>query len=78
MYTDGKRYIANYWNPGYVPTGNSWDWSVHTDPAWTAGKQYATGNIVTYSDGRLFIARAGNAGINPASKPSYWAPYYSC
>lgn len=78
MYTDGKRYVANYWNPGYVPTGNAWDWSVHTDPTWVSGRQYSPGNIVTYSDGRLFIARAANPGTNPTTSSNYWAPYYAC
>ncbi|MET7288686.1 glycoside hydrolase family 19 protein [Streptomyces sp. NPDC005573] len=46
-------------------------------PAWVAGKSYATGDIVRYTDGRTYIAEHDNPGYDPIISTWYWDPY-SC
>lgn len=77
---ENHRYIANMWNRGSNPKGTAYwsDWSVYNDPTWVAGRSYAVASIVTYSDGRLFIARASNPGSNPTTNPAQWSSYYGC
>jgi hypothetical protein len=33
------------------------------------------GSIVTYSDGKLYVAKFANPGYNPTISTYYWAPY---
>jgi chitinase len=43
--------------------------------AWVAGKWYVTGNIVTYTDGKQYIAEHDNPGYDPIISTWYWEPY---
>ena len=88
-YTNGKLYIAKYANPGYNPTISTYFWAVYTCPTttstdsskvcryagWIEGGQYAAGNVVLYTDGKLYIAKLPNPGYNPTISTAYWAPY---
>ena len=85
-YTNGKLYIAKYANPGYNPTISTYFWAVYNCPttavpsvcryaSWIEGGQYAAGNIVLYTDGKLYIANYANPGYNPTISTYYWAPY---
>ena len=40
---------------------------------WTQGKQYGAGNIVSYPDGNLYIARVANPGYNPTISTYFWS-----
>ncbi|MEU5538782.1 glycoside hydrolase family 19 protein [Streptomyces sp. NPDC020362] len=44
-------------------------------PGWTAGKSYATGDIVRYTDGKAYIAEHDNPGYDPTISTWYWDPY---
>ncbi|MDB5742324.1 MAG: hypothetical protein JWR68_639, partial [Polaromonas sp.] len=44
---------------------------------WTMGRQYASGNVVSYSDGNLYIAKFANPGYNPTISTYFWARH-SC
>ncbi|WP_407914549.1 glycoside hydrolase family 19 protein [Kitasatospora sp. NE20-6] len=53
-----------------TPTGGSC-----TYPAWVAGQTYATGAIVRYTDGNLYVAEHDNPGYDPVISTWYWEPY---
>ena len=90
-YANGNLYIARYANPGYSPTVSTYYWSGYTcsQPAmpppaslpacngssWGAGKPYVAGNVVSYADGKRYIAKFPNPGYNPSISTYYWAPY---
>ena len=42
---------------------------------WAQGQQYAAGSIVSYPDGRLYIADIANPGYNPTISTYYWSPH---
>ncbi|GIH90264.1 glycoside hydrolase family 19 protein [Planobispora siamensis] len=44
-------------------------------PNWVAGKFYATGAIVRYTDGKLYRAEHDNPGYDPVISTWYWEPY---
>jgi len=44
-------------------------------PLWVQGKYYAAGSIVTYSNGKLYVAKFANPGYNPTISTYYWATY---
>ncbi|WP_055557441.1 glycoside hydrolase family 19 protein [Streptomyces sp. NBRC 110028] len=44
-------------------------------PDWVAGKWYATGDIVRYTDGRYYRAEHDNPGYDPVISTWYWEPY---
>ncbi|MEU1709551.1 glycoside hydrolase family 19 protein [Streptomyces sp. NPDC005706] len=44
-------------------------------PSWVAGRPYATGDIVRYTDGRAYIAEHDNPGYDPVISTWYWEPY---
>jgi chitinase len=44
-------------------------------PAWVAGRTYVTGDIVKYSDGKLYQAEHDNPGYDPVVSTWYWEPY---
>ncbi|MDB5742103.1 MAG: Chitinase, partial [Polaromonas sp.] len=46
-----------------------------SQPRWVEGKPYAVGNIVTYSDGKQYVAKYANPGYNPTISTYFWAPY---
>jgi len=46
-------------------------------PAWVAGRNYVTGDIVKYTDGRFYIAEHDNPGYDPVISTWFWEPY-SC
>ena len=85
-YPNGKLYIAKYANPGYSPILSTYFWAVYNCPtttsspvcryaSWIAGGQYAAGNIVLYTDGKLYIANYANPGYNPTISTYYWSVY---
>ncbi|MFI0574685.1 glycoside hydrolase family 19 protein [Streptomyces tendae] len=44
-------------------------------PAWSAGANYNTGDIVRYTDGKAYIAEHANPGYDPLISTWYWEPY---
>ncbi|WP_330460324.1 chitinase [Streptomyces sp. NBC_00820] len=44
-------------------------------PAWVAGRSYATGDVVRYTDGKTYIAEHDNPGYDPIISTWYWDPY---
>ncbi|MFI6289821.1 glycoside hydrolase family 19 protein [Streptomyces sp. NPDC051018] len=44
-------------------------------PAWSAGANYRTGDIVKYTDGEIYVAERDNPGYNPVVSTYYWDPY---
>ncbi|MEV0614698.1 glycoside hydrolase family 19 protein [Nonomuraea sp. NPDC050404] len=44
-------------------------------PNWVAGKWYAVGNIVRYTDGKYYIAVNENPGYDPVISHWYWDPH---
>jgi chitodextrinase len=46
-----------------------------TYPAWAAGHNYVTGDIVRYTNGNLYIATHDNPGYDPTISTWYWSPY---
>ncbi|NUS84200.1 glycoside hydrolase family 19 protein [Streptomyces sp. NBS 14/10] len=44
-------------------------------PDWAAGKWYATGDIVKYTDGKYYRAEHDNPGYDPIISTWYWEPY---
>ncbi|MDW6058769.1 glycoside hydrolase family 19 protein [Streptomyces sp. FXJ1.4098] len=46
-----------------------------TYPDWVAGKWYATGDIVKYTDGKYYRAEHDNPGYDPIISTWYWEPY---
>lgn len=43
---------------------------------WNKGKQYAAGSIVSYGDGKLYVAKVSNPGYNPTISNYYWSQYF--
>ncbi len=43
--------------------------------SWVQGKAYAAGDVVKYTDGKLYIARFANPGYVPTISTYYWAPF---
>lgn len=44
-------------------------------PSWVAGGSYVTGNVVKYTDGKLYIAEHDNPGYDPLVSTWFWDPY---
>jgi chitinase len=44
-------------------------------PSWVAGRSYVTGDVVTYTNGLLYIATHDNPGYDPTISTWYWSPY---
>jgi predicted chitinase/chitodextrinase len=44
-------------------------------PNWVAGRNYVTGNIVKYTDGKYYIAEHDNPGYDPIISTWFWDPY---
>ena len=44
-------------------------------PAWAAGHNYVTGDVVRYTDGNLYVAEHDNPGYDPTISTWYWDPY---
>ncbi|MDB5892339.1 MAG: Chitinase [Polaromonas sp.] len=45
-----------------------------TQPNWVEGRQYAAGNIVRYTNGRLYVATSANPGYKPTVSTYFWNP----
>ena len=43
--------------------------------SWVNGKQYAAGSVVSYPDGKLYIAKFANPGYNPTISTYFWSQY---
>ncbi|PPK66397.1 glycoside hydrolase family 19 protein [Actinokineospora auranticolor] len=43
--------------------------------AWVQGKNYVTGDIVKFTDGKFYIAEHDNPGYSPVVSTWYWDPY---
>ena len=43
--------------------------------AWVQGKQYAVGSIVSYPNGKLYIAKVANPGYDPVVSTYFWSQY---
>ncbi|MFJ6837064.1 glycoside hydrolase family 19 protein [Streptomyces sp. NPDC091209] len=63
--------------PVVLPAASASAASCSSYPNWVAGKSYATGNIVRYTDGKAYIAEHDNPGYDPVISTWYWDPY-SC
>ncbi|MGI5246080.1 glycoside hydrolase family 19 protein [Dactylosporangium sp. CA-139066] len=44
-------------------------------PAWVQGRNYVTGDIVKFTDGKFYIAEHDNPGYSPVISTWYWDPY---
>ncbi|MEO6089844.1 MAG: glycoside hydrolase family 19 protein [Umezawaea sp.] len=44
-------------------------------PNWVAGRNYVTGNIVKYTDGKYYIAEHDNPGYDPIISTWFWDPF---
>ena len=42
---------------------------------WVQGKQYVAGSVVTYSNGKMYIAKFANPGYDPVISTYYWMLY---
>jgi chitinase len=54
------------------PPGNPGTGCDH--PAWVAGRPYVTGDIVKYTDGKLYRAKHDNPGYDPVISTWFWEP----
>ncbi|MGW3512184.1 glycoside hydrolase family 19 protein [Streptomyces sp. NPDC000994] len=61
--------------PVLVPTSSASAATCSSYPSWVAGKAYATGDIVRYTDGKAYIAEHDNPGYDPVISTWYWEPY---
>ncbi|WP_433611624.1 glycoside hydrolase family 19 protein [Dactylosporangium sp. CA-139114] len=44
-------------------------------PAWVQGRNYVTGDIVKFTDGKFYIAEHDNPGYSPVISTWFWDPY---
>jgi chitinase len=44
-------------------------------PAWAAGHNYVTGDIVQYTNGNYYVATHDNPGYDPTISTWFWSPY---
>jgi predicted chitinase len=61
--------------PVLIPTSSASAATCSSYPSWVAGKAYATGDIVRYTDGKAYIAEHENPGYDPIISTWYWEPY---
>ncbi|MFF4793221.1 glycoside hydrolase family 19 protein [Streptomyces sp. NPDC001276] len=61
--------------PVLVPTSSASAATCSSYPSWVAGKAYATGDVVRYTDGKAYIAEHDNPGYDPVISTWYWEPY---
>ncbi|MGA5700566.1 glycoside hydrolase family 19 protein [Peterkaempfera bronchialis] len=88
----GHNWSAKWWTQNETPGGASGVWtdqgtcgsgggggsgSECSHPDWVAGRWYATGDIVRYTNGGLYRATHDNPGYDPVISTWYWEPY-SC
>jgi predicted chitinase len=85
---NGHNWSAKWWTQGETP-GTTDVWADQgtcggtttppggtcDGPAWVAGKTYVTGDIVKYTDGKLYRAKNDNPGYDPVISTWYWEPY---
>jgi predicted chitinase len=57
--------------PALLPAASASAASCSSYPNWVAGKSYATGNIVRYTDGKAYIAEHDNPGYDPVISTWY-------
>ena len=43
---------------------------------WSQGRQYAAGSIVSFWDGKKYVARVANPGYNPTISTYFWSQYF--
>ncbi len=80
---NGNNYICVNDNPGYDPVISTWFWDPTSQncsgggggacAAWSAGTQYYTGDIVSYS-GTNYICEHDNPGYDPVISTWFWEP----
>ncbi|MDO9181055.1 MAG: hypothetical protein Q7U04_01540, partial [Bacteriovorax sp.] len=88
LYNNGKNYIATHNNPGYDPIISTYFWAPYTctPPVTSAppictkyanytNKNYITGDIVLYNNGKNYIATHNNPGYDPIISTYFWSPY---
>ncbi|GGX34923.1 glycoside hydrolase family 19 protein [Streptomyces lomondensis] len=61
--------------PVLLPASNASAAACSSYPNWVAGKAYAAGDIVRYTDGKTYIAEHANPGYDPVISTWYWEPY---
>ncbi|MFB7928467.1 glycoside hydrolase family 19 protein [Streptomyces sp. NPDC056039] len=61
--------------PVLLPASNASAAACSSYPNWVAGKSYAAGAIVRYTDGKAYIAEHANPGYDPVISTWYWEPY---
>ncbi|MFI6697398.1 glycoside hydrolase family 19 protein [Streptomyces sp. NPDC050509] len=87
---NGRNWSAKWWTQGEAPgTSDVWADQGGCDgsspgggsgtscdyPAWAAGRSYVAGDIVRYTDGKLYRAEHDNPGYDPVISTWYWEPY---
>ncbi|CAM5722944.1 hypothetical protein GCM10010256_83020 [Streptomyces coeruleorubidus] len=61
--------------PVLLPATNASAAACSSYPNWVAGKSYAAGDIVRYTDGKAYRAEHANPGYDPTISTWYWEPY---
>lgn len=61
--------------PVLLPAADASAAACSSYPSWVAGRQYRTGDIVRYSDGKAYIAEHDNPGYDPIISTWFWEPY---
>ncbi|MGW0930472.1 glycoside hydrolase family 19 protein [Streptomyces sp. NPDC002644] len=61
--------------PVLMPAGEAAAAACSSYPNWVAGRSYAAGDIVRYTDGKAYRAEHANPGYDPVISTWYWEPY---
>jgi chitinase len=85
---NGRNWQAKWWTQNEAPAAGVAVWADQgtcgtttppgqncDHPNWVAGRFYAAGSIVRYTDGRYYRAEHDNPGYDPVVSTWYWEPY---
>jgi chitinase len=86
---NSHNWSAKWWTQGETPgvadvwadqggcggTGGGTGGGSCSYPAWAAGHNYVTGDVVLYTNGSYYIATHDNPGYDPTISTWYWSPY---
>ncbi|MEU6405823.1 glycoside hydrolase family 19 protein [Streptomyces sp. NPDC046985] len=61
--------------PVLLPASSASAASCSSYPDWVAGRSYATGDVVRYTDGKAYVAEHDNPGYDPTISTWFWDPY---
>jgi predicted chitinase/chitodextrinase len=83
---NNRNWLAQWWTQNQAPgtdsvwadqgaCGGSGNNPTCDYPSWVAGRNYVTGNIVKYTDGKFYIAEHDNPGYDPVISTWFWEPF---